>query len=109
MGVLWDSGLVNTCTSAGMSVRSDDRIDSPLGSSLHAVRTFENPRWEDYDFKFLDPPQSEKGEKGKPNRWYWLGDGSTYNEKTMTGDRAWYLDPGYLDIPPGTIRSLPLG
>ena len=71
------------------------------GSSLHAVRTFEYPRWEDYDYTFFDPPKNAKGETGKRTRWQWLGDGSTYNEKTMTGDRAWYLDPGYLDVPPG--------
>lgn len=33
------------------------------------------------------------------NPLYWLGDGMTVNEKSMTGDRAWYLDE--VDIPPG--------
>jgi len=48
------------------------------GSCLHAVRTLAHPRWEDYEYTPLD--------EGK-NMLYWLGDGRTYNEKTMTGDR----------------------
>ena len=34
------------------------------------------------------------------NRFSWLGDGSTWNEKTMTGDKAWYLDDDKVDYPP---------
>lgn len=49
------------------------------GSCLHAARAFERPRWEDYNYEYLD---------GVRNRFYWLGDGSTYNEKYMTGDRT---------------------
>lgn len=49
------------------------------GSCLHAARAFEHPRWEDYNYEYLD---------GVRNRFHWLGDGSTYNEKYMTGDRA---------------------
>ena len=49
------------------------------GSCLHAARVFEHPRWEDYNYEYLD---------GVRNRFHWLGDGSTYNEKYMTGDRA---------------------
>jgi hypothetical protein len=49
-----------------------------LGSCLHAVRALANPRWEDFNYEYLD---------GEPkNRFYWLGDGQTYNEKTFTGD-----------------------
>lgn len=69
------------------------------------------PRWEDYNYEPLD--------SGVTNRFYWLGDGSTYNEKHMTGDRkftprnnllgsldhimigAWYLNPDEIDYPPG--------
>ncbi len=68
------------------------------------------PRWEDFNYETLDPTS---------NRFYWLGDGQTYNEKTMTGDSehfegvnvmaidrplsagAWYLREEFLDIPPG--------
>ncbi|KAI0942198.1 hypothetical protein AcW1_002883 [Taiwanofungus camphoratus] len=61
------------------------------GSSLHALRALEHPRWEDFKYELED---------GVSNRMYWLGDGQTYNEKTMTGDRAWYLNDDELDIPP---------
>ncbi|KAF8428410.1 hypothetical protein L210DRAFT_3564312 [Boletus edulis BED1] len=61
------------------------------GSCLHAARAFERPRWEDYNYEYLD---------GIQNRFYWLGDGSTYNEKYMTGDRAWFLSDEELDYPP---------
>ena len=82
------------------------------GSCLHAVRAFERPRWEDYNYEYLD---------GVHNRFHWLGDGSTYNDKYMTGDRtyfrvsrrcaltfcntppagAWYLTDDEVDYPPG--------
>ncbi|KAI0925458.1 hypothetical protein AcV7_005708 [Taiwanofungus camphoratus] len=61
------------------------------GSSLHALRALKHPRWEDFKYELED---------GVNNRMYWLGDGQTYNEKTMTGDRAWYLNDDELDIPP---------
>ncbi|KAH7885655.1 hypothetical protein F5I97DRAFT_2034868 [Phlebopus sp. FC_14] len=44
------------------------------GSCLHAVRALERPRWEDYNYEYLD---------GRTNRFHWLGDGTTYNEKYM--------------------------
>ena len=50
------------------------------GSCLHAVRALEAPRWEDFKYEFLD---------GVKNRFHWLGDGSTYNEKHMVGDREY--------------------
>jgi len=61
------------------------------GSCLHAVRALEYPRWEDYEYEPADNTR---------NRMYWLGDGQTYNEKTMTGDLAWYLNDDQVDIPP---------
>ena len=44
------------------------------------MRALQHPRWEDYEY-------SRKDEV--PNRLYWLGDGQTYNEKTLTGDSAY--------------------
>ncbi|GBE88396.1 Putative sterigmatocystin biosynthesis monooxygenase [Sparassis crispa] len=61
------------------------------GSCLHAVRAIKHPRWEDYTYEAVN---------GIKNRLYWLGDGQTYNEKTMTGDMAWYLNEDEVDIPP---------
>ncbi|TFK56356.1 FAD/NAD-binding domain-containing protein [Heliocybe sulcata] len=60
------------------------------GSCLHYLRAIAHPRWEDFDYQPLDPVN---------NRFYWLGDGQTYNEKTLTGDRAWYLSPEEVDYP----------
>ncbi|KAL5536604.1 hypothetical protein ACEPAF_427 [Sanghuangporus sanghuang] len=67
------------------------------GSCLHAVRTIEHPRWEDYNYEPLEESKTR-------NRFFWLGDGSTYNEKHMVGDRAWYLNN--VDIPPGSFVLL---
>ncbi|KAI0940653.1 hypothetical protein AcW1_003794 [Taiwanofungus camphoratus] len=61
------------------------------GSTLHAQRALAYPRWEDFNYELED---------GVQNRMYWLGDGQTNNEKTMSGDRAWYLNDDELDIPP---------
>ncbi|KLO16411.1 FAD/NAD-binding domain-containing protein [Schizopora paradoxa] len=63
------------------------------GSCLHAIRTLENPRWEDFKYESFD------GDR-KKNRFYWLGDGSTLNEIRMSGDRAWYLNEDQIDRPP---------
>ena len=52
------------------------------GSCLHAVRRLTYPRWEDFEYTPLDEGQSPL---------YWLGDGFSYNEKTMTGDREWHF------------------
>lgn len=84
-----------------------------IGSTLHALKSLAHPRWEDYNYEAVDPVQ---------NRFYWLGDGQTHNEKTLTGDStshliftahnelgsddlvrvigAWYLREPFLDIPP---------
>ncbi|KAI0029542.1 FAD/NAD-P-binding domain-containing protein [Vararia minispora EC-137] len=59
------------------------------GSCLHACRTMGNPRWEDFTFEPLDKTR---------NRFYWLGDGQTENEKIEGADRAWYLNS--IDVPP---------
>lgn len=77
-----------------------------------------HPRWEDYNYELADPVD---------NRLHWLGDGQTYNEKTLTGDRtcsslrsalhvtgksltlfpgAWYLRAPFLDVPPGEFDAL---
>lgn len=50
-----------------------------VGSTLHALKALSYPRWEDYNYELADPVQ---------NRAYWLGDGQTYSEKTLTGDRT---------------------
>ncbi|KZV71680.1 FAD/NAD-P-binding domain-containing protein [Peniophora sp. CONT] len=61
------------------------------GSCLHLSRVLTHPRWEDFTYERLNEDQTT-------NRFFWLGDGLTYAEKTLTGDRAWYLHN--VDIPP---------
>ena len=58
---------------------SHDLNLSHIGSTLHALKALRNPRWEDYNYEQADDIQ---------NRMYWLGDGQTWNEKTLTGDSA---------------------
>ncbi|KAG6812856.1 hypothetical protein H0H92_015954 [Tricholoma furcatifolium] len=60
------------------------------GSTLHAARALEHPRWEDYNYEVLDGPVK--------NRFYWLGDGQTVDDKDPNGDKAWYLKE--IDYPP---------
>ena len=50
------------------------------GSCLHAVRAFENPRWEDFKYEYVDGYDEEGTKKKRQNRFFWLGDGSTWNE-----------------------------
>ncbi|KAI0649239.1 FAD/NAD-P-binding domain-containing protein [Trametes meyenii] len=61
------------------------------GSTLQGMKALAHPRWEDYKYELEDRVQ---------NRFHFLGDGQTYSEKTLTGDRAWYLHEPYLDVPP---------
>ncbi|KDQ31391.1 hypothetical protein PLEOSDRAFT_1036737 [Pleurotus ostreatus PC15] len=56
------------------------------GSCLHAVEALEKPRWEDYNYELLD--------KGVKNRFFYLGDGLTKNEKIRGGDSE-YLPSSY--------------
>lgn len=51
------------------------------GSGLHGVVALSNPRWEDFDYELLD-------RKHTKNRFFWLGDGETENEKYLKGDRT---------------------
>lgn len=63
------------------------------GSALHAVETFRSPRWEDFDYKYV------QDESGKPvSQFKWLGNGWSYPQR-HGGDLAFYLEPEYLDIP----------
>ncbi|THG96306.1 hypothetical protein EW026_g5501 [Hermanssonia centrifuga] len=61
------------------------------GSTLHALRALRHPRWEDFNYEKRDETT---------NRLCWLGGGMTVNEINGTGDRSWYLNDGYVDIPP---------
>lgn len=57
------------------------------GSGLHAVKTLEHPRWEDFDYV-----------RTTKERFSWLGAGYTVAETDPDADKAWYLNE--LDYPP---------
>lgn len=57
------------------------------GSSLHARKAFANPRWEDFEYEYVDD-----------NPAGWLGDGWTENEK-YNRINVDYLDDDQIDFP----------
>ncbi|TCD65588.1 hypothetical protein EIP91_002473 [Steccherinum ochraceum] len=61
------------------------------GSCMHAIRSLEQPRWEDFNY--------ERDGNAK-NRFHWLGDGSTHVEKHFVGEGAFYLTDPEIDVPP---------
>ncbi|KIM36369.1 hypothetical protein M413DRAFT_425056 [Hebeloma cylindrosporum] len=61
------------------------------GSAMHAAKTLTHPRWEDYNYEFLD---------GVKNRLHWLGDGNTVADRDPKADKSWYLKPENIDYPP---------
>lgn len=50
------------------------------GSSLHAIKAFQNPRWEDFEYTYEDG-----------NEVGWLGDGSTEADHRSDMDKSYYL------------------
>ncbi|CAK7199559.1 hypothetical protein SEUCBS139899_002239 [Sporothrix eucalyptigena] len=60
------------------------------GSALHFVKTLETPRWEDYEYTYLD---------GTNNSVAWLGNGFTMCERDKASDKSTYLDPKNIDYP----------
>ena len=51
--------------------------DITIGSSLHAMKALQYPKWEDYEYEYAD---------SEDNSLYWLGDGQTWAEKSQQGD-----------------------
>jgi hypothetical protein len=77
-----------SCTSWYKNGAADHKIVGLWpGSSLHARKVLEHPRWEDYNYERL-PDQGTLE---------WLGDGWTKADKTK-GDVSCYLDT--VDFPP---------
>ncbi|KAK6345752.1 hypothetical protein TWF718_007659 [Orbilia javanica] len=62
------------------------------GSTLHAEKVLSNPRWEDWEYEYVN--ESEHG---------WLGNGWAMAEVNPDGDRAHYLKRGIVDIPPVVV------
>ncbi|KAJ5640723.1 hypothetical protein N7528_000348 [Penicillium herquei] len=64
------------------------------GSSLHAMKVFSNPRWEDFEYDYLND-----------NLMGWFGDGWTANERNDTINVD-YLDDDQIDFPtPRMVES----
>ncbi|EWC48772.1 hypothetical protein DRE_00077 [Drechslerella stenobrocha 248] len=59
------------------------------GSCIHAERVLSNPRWEDWQYEYLND-----------NPYGWLGNGWTMADLKPEADRAYYLVHGQVDIPP---------
>jgi cation diffusion facilitator CzcD-associated flavoprotein CzcO len=76
------------CRSAYRNGKEDGRnVALWPGSVLHLIRTLQHPRWQDYDYEYLN----------EENIFGYLGDGWTEIEKSEDGDRAYYLDE--IDFP----------
>jgi len=59
----------------------DGRVTSVYpGSSLAYLEAIEDPRWEDYNYEYLD----------RNSRYSFLGNGTTFTEASGN-ERAWYL------------------
>ncbi|PVI07220.1 hypothetical protein DM02DRAFT_513303 [Periconia macrospinosa] len=66
------------------------------GSCLHCIEAMRSPRWEDFDYVYVD--ELEGGTKKRANRMLWLGNGWTQNGIDRK-HLAWYLEDGYVDRP----------
>ncbi|OKL62005.1 hypothetical protein UA08_02920 [Talaromyces atroroseus] len=81
--------FVAQCCSWYKAGNKDGRIIALWpGSTLHASKTFSNPRWEDFEYEYIND---------NPNGW--IGDGWTAAEKTRSFDVD-YLDDDQVDSPP---------
>lgn len=63
------------------------------GSSIHSMKVFSNPRWEDYHYEYLND-----------NPMGWIGDGWTENEKYKKINVD-YLDDDQIDFPPPAVQN----
>jgi len=52
-----------------------------LGSAMHAAKALVHPRWEDFNYEFLD---------GVKNRLHWLGDGNTVADRDPKADSKFF-------------------
>jgi hypothetical protein len=71
------------------------------GSTLHCIEAMRSPRWEDYEYTYIDELEARESDKlgGKrTNRLAWLGNGWSVNQLEER-DLAWYLYPEFVDKP----------
>ena len=64
-----------------------------LGSSLHAMKALAHPRWEDFEYEYMNV-----------NPTGWIGNGWTLDEKNKTVNVD-YLNSDQIDFPPPTPVS----
>lgn len=62
------------------------------GSALHGIYTWENPRWEDFEYELKVELEG--------NEFSWLGNGFVKSQlKGATKETTWYLDEDKSYIP----------
>ena len=68
------------------------------GSSLHAMQSMARPRWEDWEYIYVD---------GNP--WSWFGDGWSRMDRDLEMNKTYYLDyepkMAHEDLPRETMRN----
>ena len=67
------------------------------GSTLHCMDTLRSPRWEDFDYDYLEQEGLKEGEE--KNLLRFLGNGWSDLQLKEGQDLAYYLEPGLQDIP----------
>ena len=71
--------------SASHSISGSRTFRRVTGSNLNELRALEQPRFEDFDYTFVE-------ENASRNKFYWLGNGMTVAEmERKKGTRAWYV------------------
>lgn len=71
------------------------------GSTLHCIESLRSPRWEDYDYTYVDELEDRESDTlggRKTNRMAWLGNGWSVNQLEER-DLAWYLYPEFVEKP----------
>ncbi|KAJ5657541.1 uncharacterized protein N7484_001190 [Penicillium longicatenatum] len=82
------------CRSWYKGGKEDGRVTGVWpGSSIHSMKVFSNPRWEDFEYEYLND-----------NPMGWIGDGWTENEKYKRINVD-YLDDDQIDFPRPVVQN----
>jgi len=68
------------------------------GSTQHCIETMRSPRWEDFDYVYVDELEGAGTKRKRANRMAWLGNGWSVNQ-IEEHDMAWYLYAEFQDPP----------
>jgi hypothetical protein len=78
-----------TCKSWAKANKPNGRVMAIWpGSSVHAHVAFSHPRWEDYEYEYLDATWEKEGDEDFLS---WMGNGLTASQE-VEGKTTWYLD-----------------